>query len=173
MSGNKIRGFNEKPRLRTKVRPADTEGISTVLKSAGNFFTFEIEIAVELLDDFALNGRKSPYQFVFADIGKELAGFVCYGEIPLTEKRYDIYWIAVSKDVQNKGIGKVLLKDAEKRIMSRKGKYLFIETSSRPDYEDTHIFYERCGYHCAARIPDFYRDGDDKMIFMKKLTATS
>lgn len=169
MSGDKNRGLAHKPRLRTKVRPSDTEGICSVLASAGNFYPFEIDIAVELLDDFTLNGRKSPYQFVFADIGDELAGFVCYGEIPLTEGRYDIYWIAVSKDIQNRGIGKVLLKDAEKRIMSRKGKFLFIETSSRPDYADTHIFYERCGYQCAARIPDFYRDDDDKMIFVKKL----
>lgn len=158
-----------KLRLRTKPRPSDTEGISRVLASAGNFYPFEIDIAVELLDDYVLNGRKSPYQFVFADLGNELAGFICYGEIPLTEKRYDIYWIAVSKEIQNRGIGKVLLAEAEKRIIARKGKYLFIETSSRPDYKDTHIFYERCGCHCAARIPDFYRDGDDKMIFMKKL----
>jgi len=169
MSGDKVREIKKKHRLRTKVLPSDTEGISRVLASAGNFFQFEIDIAIELLDDFVLNGRKSPYQFVFADSGKELAGFVCYGPIPLTERRYDIYWIAVSKDVQNKGIGKVLLKDVEKTISSRKGKYLFIETSSRPDYADTHFFYERCGYHCAARIPDFYRDNDDKMIFMKKL----
>lgn len=169
MSGDKVREIKKKHRLRTKVLPSDTEGISRVLASAGNFFQFEIDIAIELLDDFVLNGRKSPYQFVFADSGKELAGFVCYGPIPLTERRYDIYWIAVSKEVQNKGIGKMLLKDAEKRISSRKGKFLFIETSSRPDYKDTHIFYERCGYHCAARIPDFYRDNDDKMIFMKKL----
>lgn len=173
MSGDKKLGPAKRPRLRTKVRPSDTGGISAILASAGNFFTFEIDIAVELLDDFALNGRKSPYQFVFADIGKELAGFVCYGPIPLTEKRYDIYWIAVDKEVQNRGIGKVLLEDAEKRIIFRRGKYLFIETSSRPDYADTHIFYERCGYHCAARIPDFYRDGDDKMIFMKKLLPSS
>lgn len=169
MSGNKNRESGKAPRLRTKVRPADPDGISRILASAGNFYPFEIDIAIELLDDFTLNGRKSPYQFIFADTGKELAGFVCYGPIPLTEKRYDIYWIAVSKEIQNKGIGKALLKDAEKRIAAQKGKYLFIETSSRPDYADTHIFYERCGYRCAARIPDFYRDDDDKMIFMKKL----
>lgn len=169
MSADKVHASIKGPRLRTKARPSDTEGISRVLASAGNFYQFEIDIAIELLDDYVLNGRKSPYQFVFADLGKELAGFVCYGEIPLTEKRYDIYWIAVGKDLQNRGIGRILLQDAEKRIAARKGKYMFIETSSRPDYADTHIFYERCGCHCAARIADFYRDGDDKMIFVKKL----
>lgn len=173
MSGDEIRRLKKKPVLRTKPRPSDTEGISKVLASAGNFYPFEIDIAVELLDDYVLNGRKSPYQFIFADTGNELAGFVCYGPIPLTEKRYDIYWIAVSRNIQNQGIGKLLLMDAEKRITARKGKFLFIETSSRPDYADTHIFYERCGYRCAARIPDFYRDDDDKLIFMKKLLPTS
>lgn len=169
MSESKIPCPRKSPRLRTKVRQSDTDGISRVLTSAGNFFPFEIDIAIELLDDFALNGRKSPYQFICADIDKELAGFVCYGPIPLTENRYDIYWIAVNKDLQNRGIGRLLLQDAERRIISRKGVFLFIETSSRADYSDTHIFYERCGYRMAARIPDFYRDNDDKMIFMKKL----
>lgn len=159
------------PRLRAKPRESDPAAIRAILGSAGNFFPCEIDIAVELFDDYSQTGKASPYQFIFADLGKETAGFVCYGEIPLTEGRYDIYWIAVRKDLQRRKLGALLLNEAEKKVASRRGSYIFIETSSRPDYSDTHFFYERLGYRCIARIPDFYRDKDDKMIYAKGLKA--
>lgn len=168
--GNKPnRNAKEIPRLRMKPRASDPGAIRAILESAKNFYPSEIDIAIELFEDYSQNGKDSPYQFIFAQTGDETAGFVCYGPIPLTDKRYDIYWIAVRKDLQNKHIGAALLGKAEEKIASRRGAFLYIETSSRPDYRDTHIFYERRGYSCAARLPDFYRDGDDKMIFAKKL----
>jgi ribosomal protein S18 acetylase RimI-like enzyme len=44
-----------------------------------------------------------------------------------------------------------------------------IETSSQPKYLPTRKFYEKLGYREMARIPDFYRPGDDRVIFGKYL----
>jgi len=171
MSEGRNRAPQSGQRLRSKARGPDAENVRRVLESAGNFYPCEIDIAIELLDDYRQNGKASPYQFIFADCGKEFAGFICYGEIPLTEGRYDIYWIAVRKDIQNRGTGKALLAAAEKKILAAKGSRIYVDTSSRPDYRDTHMFYERCGYGCVARIPDFYRDDDDKVVYAKRLKA--
>ena len=46
---------------------------------------------------------------------------------------------------------------------------LLIETSSREEYRCHDWFYERTNYELAARIKNFYRVGDDKLIFLKEL----
>ena len=51
----------------------------------------------------------------------------------------------------------------------RGGRLLLIETSSKPNYAPTIEFYKRNGYHLEARIRDYYRPGDDKLIFAKEI----
>jgi ribosomal protein S18 acetylase RimI-like enzyme len=46
---------------------------------------------------------------------------------------------------------------------------LLIETSSQQTYGGTIRFYEKRGYELAARIKNFYRIGDDKLVFSKEL----
>ena len=46
-----------------------------------------------------------------------------------------------------------------------------METSGRPSYEGARVFYEREGYRETARVPDFYGSGDDKVIYVKRLTG--
>ena len=38
-------------------------------------------------------GEKSHYHFLLAEKGGTLAGYTCFGRIPLTAERYDLYWI--------------------------------------------------------------------------------
>ena len=98
-----------------------------------------------------------------------LQGFACYGPIPLTEGVYDLYWIAVDPAAQKKGIGRYLLGYVEREIKKQGGRMLLIETSSQESYGATIRFYEKSGYQLAARIKDFYRIGDDKLVFSKVL----
>ena len=44
-----------------------------------------------------------------------------------------------------------------------------IETSSKDKYAPTRHFYQRLGYVENARIRDFYRLGDDLLIYGKYL----
>jgi hypothetical protein len=49
------------------------------------------------------------------------------------------------------------------------GKLIVVETSSLPKYEATRKFYVRNNYLEAARIRDYYGQGDDLMIYTKHL----
>jgi len=49
------------------------------------------------------------------------------------------------------------------------GRLFLIETSSLPIYDPTRRFYLKHGYEQAATIGDFYTDGDDQVIFRKRL----
>ena len=46
-----------------------------------------------------------------------------------------------------------------------------LETSGRPDYEATRRFYRAAGFTEAGRVPDFYKPGDDCVVYYKALEA--
>jgi hypothetical protein len=48
---------------------------------------------------------------------------------------------------------------------------LLVETSSQETYGGTIQFYERTGYELVGKIKDYYKSGDDKLIFAKRLGA--
>jgi ribosomal protein S18 acetylase RimI-like enzyme len=155
--------------LRFESNPSDREALRELLLSTGFFYAHEIDVAIELLDDRLSKGEKSEYYFIFADVGGKMAGYVCYGPITVTEHRFDMYWIGVHQAWRGRGIGGQLLKAAEDRMRALNGAYVYVETSSRPLYEPTRKFYEKNGYPLVARIPHFYADDDDRMVYMKAL----
>jgi ribosomal protein S18 acetylase RimI-like enzyme len=48
---------------------------------------------------------------------------------------------------------------------------LLIETSSQETYGGTIQFYERTGYELVGKIKEYYKPGDDKLIFVKRLAT--
>ncbi len=57
----------------------------------------------------------------------------------------------------------------ENLIFRRGGRRIYIETSSRPQYEATRAFYRAQGYREEACLEDFYAPGDGKIIYTKSL----
>jgi ribosomal protein S18 acetylase RimI-like enzyme len=157
------------------VRPIvsiDRTRLNQILAAAGNFSDQEIAIAMELIDEVLQKGEKSDYIAVVAEIAEaipQVEGYACYGPTPLTDGVFDLYWIAVHPEAQGRGVGRELIKYVEDDVRSRSGRLLLIETSSREEYDATIGFYKRTNYELAARIKNYYRIGDDKLIFMKEL----
>ncbi len=155
---------------------ADRSGVFRILESAGNFTPEEVGTALELIDEWLELGEHSGYlTYVMEDVGEEESkvwGYVCFGPTPLTESTFDLYWIAVDKTKHRSGVGKKLLKFAEEEVLRRNGKLLLVETSSMEAYGGTIAFYEKTGYELVGRILEYYKAGDDKLIFAKKLVAS-
>jgi D-alanine-D-alanine ligase len=154
---------------RTEVRPEDRQAVRDILGSTGFFYAEEIEVAVELVDERLRRGEASGYLFEFAELGGEVAGYTCYGPIACTRASYDLYWIGVRQDQRRAGLGRRLLSRAEGQIRRRGGQRVYVETSSRTQYEPTRRFYLACGYRQEAQLEDFYAPGDGKVIFLKVL----
>ena len=158
-----------------RIRPLhreDRSRIRDVVIASGKFTPVEIAVAMELVDEALTRGELSGYIVaVLEEEGHQppLQGYVCYGHTPLTDGVYDLYWIVVDPASQGKGFGRRLLDFVEKDVVARRGRMLLIETSSQQTYDATIRFYQRSGYQVAARIKNFYRIGDDKLIFSKEL----
>jgi ribosomal protein S18 acetylase RimI-like enzyme len=140
-----------------------------LVESTGVFYAEETEIAIELLEERLRRGRKSGYEFIFAEREGKLVGYCAWGAVPLTHGSYDLYWIAVAPNAQGLGIGRRLMHLAEAAVAKRGGGRLYIETSSRAAYVRTRRFYRAAGYGQAARLRDFYARGDHKVVFAKTI----
>lgn len=150
------------------LRSGDRPAIETLLLAAGNFTADEIATALEVIDE-ALAGDPDYTVFVVESESGSVAGYECHGPTPLTTGTFDLYWIAVDPNAQKRGYGRVLLRAAEDDVKRRGGRLLLIETSSQSSYDATIRFYKRAGYRLEARIGDFYKAGDDKLVFAKNL----
>ena len=140
------------------------------MQATNRFSPVEIEVALELIDIYLNQPQQKDYRLycAVAEDGR-VSGYACFGPTPMTEGTYDLYWIAVDPERQRRGVGDVLLEFVESQARRENGRLLMIETSSQPKYEPTHFFYRKHRYGEIARIPDFYAEGDDRVIYCKKL----
>ncbi|MBI5476528.1 MAG: GNAT family N-acetyltransferase [Ignavibacteriales bacterium] len=99
-------------------------------------------------------------------------GYYCVGPTPMTEGTFDLYWIAVKTEAHNQGYGKILISHAEGLIKLKGGRLIIAETSSRPDYENTRKFYLKTHYKEVARIKDYYKIGDDLVVYGKYVSQS-
>jgi len=155
-----------------QLEARDRPFIEKIVISSGKFNDVEVATALELVDEALGRGEESGYLFAVLEYGEKhrvVQGYACYGPVPLTQGAYDLYWIVVDPVYQGKGFGGHLLKYVETDVLRRGGRMILIETSSQEAYSATVHFYEHSGYHLAARIRNFYRVGDDKLIFQKEL----
>ena len=158
---------NIQPTIRAVVRTSDHGAVRRIVAATDFFRPDEIEVAVELVDEYLAKGLASGYQFLFAELDSSVAGYACYGPIACTLGSFDLYWIAVDPSWQGRGLGQILLRETEKQILQQGGRHIYIETSGRPQYTPTRSFYERCGYEVVAVLPEFYDHEDDKIVWRK------
>lgn len=89
----------------------------------------------------------------------------------MTEGTWNLYLRAVHPDRQGQGHGTLLLRHVEQELRARGERVLLVETSGLPNFERTRAFYRKCGFEPEACIRDFYKAGEDKIIFRKALSA--
>lgn len=157
--------------IRHELVPEDRDDVAELLKATGFFSAEEVAIALELVNDRLRLGSQSHYRFLVAGEGGAVLGFACWGPIPATLDAADLYWIAVHPRVQGQGLGRTLLATAEREIAAQGRHRVYVETSTRPQYNPTRNFYLACGYELVAVLPDYYAIGDGKAIFCKVLAS--
>ena len=150
--------------------PEDTPALLALTRETGVFKPHEIVALGEVLDDYhKVNHEYGHRAQTWDEDGP--AGFVYYAPTAMTDRTWELWWIVVDRSRQSRGLGGRLLRAVEDEVRSRTGRVLLIETSSLPHYDPTRRFYLKHGYVVAAVIPDFYADGDSKVIFSKRMTA--
>ena len=149
---------------------ADGLQIQDITARAGVFNQEEVETVAELWQEYLTGGPQlCGYNFIVDKEGEQVLGFACYGPRDLTNGVYDLYWIAVDPNIRRSGAGRRLLAASEEAARKAGARMIIAETSGTSPYDGTRKFYLDTGYIMEATIKDFYIDGDDLAIFVKRL----
>jgi ribosomal protein S18 acetylase RimI-like enzyme len=150
----------------------DRVRLEAALRSDETFLEEEIAVALELVDS-ALQPREHvehDYTVRIADLDRfPVAGYICFGRTPMTESTWDLYWVVTHAAARGRGIAGALIRAMEKDVMKRGARAIRVETSQKESHEAARRLYDRLGYPVLARFPDFYRAGDDLIVYYKRL----
>jgi ribosomal protein S18 acetylase RimI-like enzyme len=150
--------------------PTEVPRLLELTAATGVFRPDEIDTLREVLDDF-FAGDGIEHCCHSYKLDSRVVGYVYFAAEEMTDRTWYVWWIAVDPAVQGRGVGRQLLLFAEEEARQRGARVLFVETSGLPGYEATRRFYLNNGYDREAVLRDFYRDGDDMVVFRKRLTS--
>lgn len=158
------------------IRPAtesDTPAIAELAFTSGLFPQTEVDTVQALMAEYFARSRDEGHACLLDDgdgVEEKPVGVAYYQPVPATDRTWTLLMIAVRKDRQGQGRGGALLRQVEAELGGRGQRLLLVETSGVPDFELTRTFYIKSGYTEQARVPDYYEDGDDMVLFHKNLS---
>jgi ribosomal protein S18 acetylase RimI-like enzyme len=152
--------------------PSDQYPLIDLARGTGVFKPLEIDALEEVLNDYHATNHAHGHRSITYEHEGSVIGFAYFAPAAMTDHTWYLYWIAVDQQTQARGVGSQLLRFAEDDIRQRQGRILLIETSSLPHYELTRKFYLKHQYERLAMISDYYADGDDMVVFRKRLRGT-
>jgi ribosomal protein S18 acetylase RimI-like enzyme len=130
-----------------------------------------VACAIELLEAVLDPPEGNTYEArVVVDAADVPLCYACFGQTPMTDATFDLYWLVTSAAERGRGLGRQLLVALEQELQKRSARNLRVETSSLEGQGGALRFYERAGYAVAGRIVDFYRPGDDLITLVKRLS---
>lgn len=148
----------------TPTRADDIPALGQILDQTE---LFPSEMLKEMLMP-ALDGSH-PALWLTAHLDGSAIGFSYTEPEMLAEGAWNMPAIAIAPDHQGKGHGADLVRATEAQLRQNAQRLLIVETSGLAAYAATRRFYDTAGYDQEARIRDFWADGDDKVIFRKRL----
>lgn len=148
------------------VTTGDINGLKEVLDSSE---LFPSEYLEGMMTDYLTNPETEEIWFTaLNEQNVTIALGYCVPE-KLTHGTYNLLAIAVRKEWQGKGIGHQMMGFMEDCLRRGNKRLLIVETTSDPGYELTRKFYKKLDYIHMATIKDFWNEGEDKIVFWKKL----
>lgn len=148
------------------TRAGDLDGLKEVLDSSE---LFPSEYLDELIAGYLTDPETEENWFTGLQDGQIVGLGYCIPE-KLTEGTYNLLAIAVRKELQGKGWGKRMMEYIEGVLIEKSARVLIVETSGDDQYASTRKFYETLGYRKEAVIRDFWKEGEDKVVYWKKLS---
>ena len=155
--------------METSIRKVDQKDIKALKKVIESNQLFPTALLEGMMEDYFHNTSSRDIWLTKEEDNVPIIIAYCAPE-KMTEGTYNLYLIAVHKDFQGKGVGAEMMNFIEDLLRGGGERVLIVETSGLPEFALTRKFYDNCGYHREAVIRDFYQEGEDKVVFWKKLT---
>jgi ribosomal protein S18 acetylase RimI-like enzyme len=145
------------------MTPADKESILDLARSLVEFFPEDVIPMIET------SLGKHPALVGF--LGDEIIGFLVYAS--RESETSEIMWMGIKEDYHGLGLGSMILETLE-RLLERKGINKLIAstlayTVKYKPFEKVRAFYYHRGFKSLGIQQNYYEDGFDRLILLKKL----
>lgn len=150
------------------IRPTTTADLPALKEVIDSSELFPSEYLDDMIAPYLQREAQQEIWLTTVLEGQTIAVTYCAPE-RMTEGTYNLYLIAVRKEAQGKGVGRKIMTHVEELLLQQGARVLLVETSGLAEFELTREFYDKCQYHREAVIRDFYQEGEDKVVFWKKL----
>jgi len=150
------------------IRSVVEEDIPDLKKVLESIELFPSEFLDEMISDYFSNANSEDIWLTKVLDNKCIAIAYCAPE-KFTDGTYNLYAIGVTKEFQGKGTGGEMMRYVEELLTRKSARLLLVETSGDPQFELTRRFYDGLGYKKEAVIREFWKEGEDKIVFWKKL----
>lgn len=157
------------------IRPVTDNDVDAIITIAIGSELFPAE-AADFLRDSVQRWQKagqSPGQWVVDEHEGRVAAVAFFEPREATEGCWYLTMLAVHPERQRAGHGARLIAWVEAELRSSGARLLLIETSGTAQYDGTRRFYARQGFAEVARVPDYFCDGDDMVLFHKDLRKSA
>jgi len=153
----------------TQIRKVIQQDIPALKKVLDTLELFPAEMLEDMTSDYFNNPETQDIWFTALENDKPISiGYAAPEQ--LTDGTYNLYALGVRSDIQSKGIGKQMMDFVEKELQQNGARILIVDTSSTEAFQKSRQFYENLGFTREAVIRDFWEEGDDKVVYRKKLT---
>lgn len=158
--------------MTSTIRPLnsrDDDRVVAAIVSSTLFEPGDSEMLASLLaEHHAGRGAEGQRWLVDVEDG-EIIGTVMYRPVEAADRAWDLTLIAVRAERQGGGVGRRLMAHIEHELREEDQRTLVVQTSGLDRFTATRGFYRRLGYIERGRVPDYWGDGDDMVLFSKVL----
>jgi ribosomal protein S18 acetylase RimI-like enzyme len=148
-----------------EVIHSDLDSLKIVLDSCG---LFPSEYLNDMISDYFHNLDTNEIWFTYVENDSPISIGYCIPE-KLTSGTYNLLAIGVSENHQRKGVAVEMMNFIEQKLKTIGARVLIVETSSDDAQIGARNLYQKLGYNQEAVIRDFWNEGEDKIVYWKKL----
>jgi ribosomal-protein-alanine N-acetyltransferase len=146
------------------LRQMTEDDLPAVMRIERSTFPFDAWSEGMLRGELADQPRTRHY--IVAVAGEEIVG---YAGLAAAGDQADVQTIAVSAPMQRVGVGSAMLKELLAEAVRRGATAVFLEV--RADNPPAQAMYERFGFERIGLRRDYYDDGTDAVMMMRKLNS--
>ena len=154
--------------MKNKIQAVSHNDIVGLKRVVDSSELFPSEYLDEMISDYLNNTNTQDIWFTYIDNDTPTAIGYCVPE-KLTNGTYNLLAIGVTRNSQRNGVATEMMSYIEKKLKQKDGRILIVETSSDDAQIGARKLYKKIGYTQMAVIKDFWNEGEDKIIFWKKL----
>lgn len=115
----------------------------------------------------ALNGEEI-FWYARSEDGR-IAGINCMAKNEQGTGGYNWDYLVVHRDYRRSGLAASFIEEMFRYLREQEARYLLAYTCDLPEYAAIQSMFQKLGFTLIGRCPDYYYDGEDRLIYHCKL----